>query len=129
MSKDPHCDIRKDARQNARHLAAASQPKLHLLIFIASIAMLVGVPKASAEGSISKAALDQCERTLSKCYEDCEAKGAAPSTCNKQCTTDKCPLPWTETYGTFLDRRIEDLPAGQRRTAFVGLTRLKNTQK
>jgi hypothetical protein len=99
------------------------------LIFIASIAMLTGTPQATAEGSISRYALDHCERTLRTCYEDCEAKGAAPSNCNKQCTTDKCSLPWTETYGAFLDRRIEDLPTGRTRIAFVGLTRLKDTQK
>jgi hypothetical protein len=99
------------------------------LIAAASIAVLAGASQAAAEGTISKVALDQCERTLGQCYENCKARGTAPLSCNRQCTTDKCPLPWTETYGAFLDRRIEDLASPRRRTEFAGLTKLKNTQK
>jgi hypothetical protein len=104
-------------------------PLMLKFLLITSIAMLMGTQQVTAEGSVSKAALDQCERKLRKCSDDCEAAGDAPSKCNKQCKTDMCPLPWTETYGAFLDRRIEDLAAQHRGPTFAGLTRLKDTQK
>ena len=104
-------------------------PLMLKFLLMTSIALLIGAQQVTAGGSVSKAALDQCESKLRKCSEECEAAGDTPSKCNRQCTTDMCPLPWTETYGALLDRRIEDLAAQHKGPRFAGLTRLKDAQK
>lgn len=78
--------------------------------------------------AINRARLDACEQYLGNGYERCKLCMSSDA-CNAEWTTDKCQLPWRETYGAFADRRLEEsaapIPLGSNRKAFVGLNRLK----
>ena len=88
--------------------------------YIVAIALVVSSPTLGVDGVLLK----QCEKQLSDCYSACKAKWNSTEKCNAQCTTDQCGLPWRESYGAFIDRRIEE-NAAQVPTAFVGLKRMK----
>lgn len=75
-------------------------------------------------GGADKVQLDRCQEQLSVCYEDCKSKSVAPKLCSEGCTTDQCGLPWRESFGAFLDRRIEE-SAAPAVTTFIGLKRVK----
>jgi hypothetical protein len=74
--------------------------------------------------AIDRVRLDRCQAELGVCYDSCKSRGTAPGLCDIQCTTDRCGLPWRESYGAFLDRRIEE-NAARTPNKFIGLHRLK----
>jgi hypothetical protein len=86
----------------------------------AAILVMSGVNAFSAD----RAHLDRCQDQLSACYESCKSKGVSPKLCSNSCTTDQCGLPRRESYGAFLDRRIEE-SAAPVSTSFTGLRRMK----
>ncbi len=95
------------------------------LPFLTIALMLIASP-ARAEGTVTREVLDRCEAKLTACYETCKGRGTSPSTCDKSCTTDQCGLPWNESFGAFIDRRIEELAAPfDRKTNFTGLSKIK----
>ena len=73
-------------------------------IAIAALAFAAGFEPAHSE---DRATLDRCEAQLTSCYEVCKAEKAA-QLCNVQCSTVLCGLAWRESYGAFLDRRVEE---------------------
>ena len=83
-------------------------------IAIAVLAFAAGFEPAGAE---DRATLDRCEAKLSTCYDTCKAEKPA-GLCNAQCSTALCGLPWRESFGGFIDRRVEEV-AG---TGLTGLT-------
>jgi hypothetical protein len=87
---------------------------------IVAIVLAVSSPALATD----RVLLDQCEKQLAACYGSCKAQSNASEKCNAQCTTDQCGLPWRESYGAFIDRRIEE-NANPVPTVFVGLKRLK----
>jgi hypothetical protein len=91
--------------------------------WIAGIGLAMGAQAWAAD----RAHLDRCQAQLATCYETCKSQGVAAKTCSERCTTDQCGLPWRETYGAFLDRRIEE-NAAPVSTAFVGLRRIKGAR-
>jgi hypothetical protein len=88
-----------------------------------SILLMIGTP-ASA---VDRARLDRCEAQLGACYESCKAR-ASPKACNEKCTTGQCGLPWKESYGAFIDRRIEET-AARTRYKFIGLNRMTRQRR
>ncbi len=85
-----------------------------------AVILMVATPASAVDG----AHLDRCQAKLGACYESCKLHGTAPKACNENCTTDKCGLPWKESYGAFIDRRIED-HAARAPSKFIGLNRMK----
>jgi len=73
--------------------------------------------------AIDRGRLDRCQDMLGACYDICKSHGTPAKLCNKKCTTDLCGLPWKESYGSFLDQRIEDDAAGTRNRSTGGLKR------
>lgn len=95
------------------------------LLFL-TVALALTASPAAAEGSVSRELLDRCEAKLTACYETCKSRGVSPSACDKSCTTDQCGLPWRETFGAFIDRRIEELAASfDKKTSLTGLSKIK----
>ncbi len=88
--------------------------------YVVAIVLAVNSPTLA----VDRVLLDRCEKQLAACYGNCKAQSNAPGRCDKQCTTDKCGLPWRESYGAFVDRRIEE-NATPVPTAFIGLQRIK----
>lgn len=82
--------------------------------------LMVGTSAFAMDG----ARLNKCQTQLGVCYDSCKSGGTAPAVCNVRCTTDRCGLPWRESYGAFLDRRIEE-NAARTPNRFIGLHRLK----
>ena len=78
--------------------------------------------------AITRERLDKCQEKLTHCYERCKARGKAPKACNKNCTTAQCGLPWRESYGDFIDRRIEE-NAARAPSKFIGLKRLRGRRQ
>jgi hypothetical protein len=91
------------------------------LVWAVSGAVLLMATPASA---VDRAHLDRCQAQLTACYEACKAKGTDARTCDRGCTTDQCGLPWRESYGAYIDRRIEET-AAQVPNTFVGLKKTK----
>ncbi|MGO8779100.1 MAG: hypothetical protein ACLQKK_09330 [Rhodomicrobium sp.] len=89
-----------------------------------AVILAIGTPAWANDG----ARLDRCHTQLSNCYEECKARGIAAKNCNRQCTTNQCGLPWNESYGAFLDRRIEE-NAARVPNKFIGLKRLKGRRR
>jgi hypothetical protein len=85
-----------------------------------AIILFIGTPALA----IDRSSLDGCQARLGACYDACKAHGTAPKICNHECSTRRCGLPWNESYGAFLDRRIEE-NAARTRNRFIGLKRLK----
>lgn len=75
--------------------------------------------------AIDSARLDKCQIQLGACYDACKSRGTAPRLCDMGCTTDQCGLPWRESYGAFIDRRIEE-NAATTPHKFIGLKRQKS---
>ncbi len=93
-------------------------------------AILATVASIATGSAMDRGHLDRCETALTRCYEHCLAQGHAPSACNHACTTrTTCALAWTETYGQFIDRRIEDDAAERQATPFAGLTKLRDRDR
>jgi hypothetical protein len=69
-----------------------------------AIILIAGMPASAMD----RARLDRCQAQLGVCYDACKSSGTAPKVCDRKCTTGRCGLPWTESYGSFLDRRIEE---------------------
>jgi hypothetical protein len=88
--------------------------------YVVAIILAVSSPTLAADRIL----LDQCEKQLSACYSNCKAQSNAAERCNTQCTTNLCGLPWRESYGAFIDRRIEG-NATQVAIPFVGLQQMK----
>jgi hypothetical protein len=89
-----------------------------------AIIVMAGTPALA----INHARLDRCQARLEACYDACKSRGTTPKLCNQKCTTRLCGLPWKESYGSFLDRRIEE-SAARTRNGFIGLKRLKGRRK
>jgi len=91
-----------------------------------SIAVIfaIGTPAWAIDG----ARLERCHTQLTTCYEECKARGIAAEKCDRQCTTNQCGLPWKESYGAFIDRRIEE-NAARVPNKFLGLKRLKGRRQ
>jgi hypothetical protein len=85
-----------------------------------AIVFMAGAPAFA----IDRARLDRCQAQLGACYDQCKSRGTDPKVCNQKCSTGRCGLYWDESYGAFLDRRIEENAAGTQ-NGFVGLKRLK----
>lgn len=89
-----------------------------------AVVLAIGTPAWAIDG----ARLDRCHTQLTACYEECKALGIAAKKCNGQCTTNRCGLPWKESYGAFIDRRIEE-NAARVPNKFIGLKRLKGRRQ
>jgi hypothetical protein len=92
------------SRSRYFYAARAWGRRLGCLTWGAAILLTLGVNAFAAD----RAHLDRCEEQLSACYETCKSKGVSPKLCSNSCTTDQCGLPRRESYGAFLDRRIEE---------------------
>jgi hypothetical protein len=86
-----------------------------------AIVVMVGTPAMA----IDRARLDRCQAQLGACYDVCKSRGTTPKLCNRKCTTRLCGLPWQESFGSFLDRRIEE-NAARTWSEFTGLKRLRD---
>jgi hypothetical protein len=92
-------------------------------IVIAALALAAGFEPAKAE---DRATLDRCEAQLTACYKACKASEKKPSDlCNVQCSTVLCGLAWRESFGAFLDRRVEETA----KTNLPGLMLKKDRQE
>ena len=89
-----------------------------------SIIVMIGTPALAV---VDGARLDRCQAQLGACYESCKER-ASPKACNEKGTTDQCGLPWKESYGAFIDRRIEET-AARTQHKFIGLNRMKGQQR
>jgi hypothetical protein len=89
-----------------------------------AIILVTGTPLLA----IDRARLDECQSQLGVCYDRCKTRGNDPKFCNRKCSTGRCGLPWNESYGSFLDRRIEENGA-RTRNKFIGLKRLKGQRQ
>ena len=84
---------------------------------------------ATPAPAVDRARLDRCQAQLGACYERCCKSRATPKACNEKCTTDQCGLHWKETYGAFVDRRIEENASRRTRKKFIGLNRMKGQRR
>lgn len=89
-----------------------------------AVLLAIGMPALAIDG----ARLERCHTQLTACYEECKDRGIAAKKCNWQCTTNQCGLPWKESYGAFVDRRIEE-NAARVPNKFIGLKRLKGRRR
>jgi hypothetical protein len=94
---------------------------------VAALLIVTAIPDAAALESGTR--LDRCETKLSACYESCKASGTRADICNNRCSTDLCGLHWRESFGAFIDRRIEENAAPQFRYVFIGLSRFRRPVK
>jgi hypothetical protein len=90
---------------------------------VAALVIAIDIPDAAALES--RARLDWCEAKLSACHESCKARRTRADTCNDRCSTDLCGLHWRESFGSFIDRRIEENAAPHFRSVFIGLSQLR----
>jgi hypothetical protein len=98
-----------------------------LIIIIAMMmAAIVAIGAIGAATSCARAAdratLNACERMLSACYDACKAASSdtaeARNVCSAQCSTRMCGFAWSESFGRFQDRQIEE----EASTGLHGLT-------
>lgn len=69
--------------------------------------LLIAFLIATAAHAVERQTLDRCERQLSTCYEQCK-KQSTGFFCDGKCSTSICGLSWNESFGAFIDRRIEE---------------------
>jgi hypothetical protein len=117
------CCVRRADAETRAQLPHALRDRKGIASRLACIAG-IGLAMGAHAWAADRAQLDRCQTQLAACYETCKSEGVAPKTCSERCTTDQCGLPWRETYGAFLDRRIEE-SAAPVPTGFVGLRRIK----